>query len=112
MAIRRVLPAIAQIRLEIPSAPVAAWPLSQSSREPPRTSTAYNTRQGYYLLGVKFSRPLLIDPEGPRESESTFHCVKMFAHDHGSWLRLRLYAGYRRSTPRLFGKLLLFNQIV
>ncbi len=59
VAIRRVLPAVAQIRLEIPSAPVAAMALL------PRAARTLNARtlrttpaEGYYLLGLKFSRPL------------------------------------------------------
>lgn len=62
VAIRRVLPAIAQIRLEIPSAPVAAMALL------PRAARTLNARtlrttpaQGYYLLGLKFSRPLSLE---------------------------------------------------
>jgi len=60
VATRRVIPDIAQIRLEIPSAPVAA--LAQSPRAS-RTLRAKALRttpaEGYYLLGLKFSRPLL-----------------------------------------------------
>jgi len=59
VAIRRVLPEVAQIRLEIPSAPVAAMALL------PRAARTLNARalrttpgEGYYLLGLKFSRPL------------------------------------------------------
>ena len=59
VATRRVIPDAAQIRLEIPSAPVAA--LAQSSRVS-RTLRAKALRttpaEGYYLLGLKFSRPL------------------------------------------------------
>ena len=58
VAIRRVLPALGQLRLEIPSAPIAAWaPLAA------RTLRAKTLRatpaEGYYLLGLKFNRPLL-----------------------------------------------------
>ena len=60
VAMRRILPAIASIHLEIPSAPVAALALL------PRTSRTLRARalrttpaEGYYLLGLKFSRPLL-----------------------------------------------------
>jgi hypothetical protein len=59
VAIRRVLPAVAQIRLEIPSAPVASMAVL------PRAARTLNARtlrttpaEGYYLLGLKFSRPL------------------------------------------------------
>ena len=57
VAIRRTLPPIAQIRLEIPSAPVAAMA--------PRAARTLNAKtlrttpaDGYYLLGLKFIRPL------------------------------------------------------
>lgn len=60
VAARRVIPDVAQIRLEIPSAPVAA--LAQSPRAS-RTLRAKALRttpaEGYYLLGLKFSRPLM-----------------------------------------------------
>jgi len=59
VAIRRMLPPVAQIRLEIPSAPVAAMAML------PRAARALSARtlrttpaDGYYLLGLKFSRPL------------------------------------------------------
>jgi len=86
VAIRRILPAIAQIRLEIPSAPVAALAsLPRASRTlrakalrttpadgyyllglklASRTLRAKALRttpaDGYYLLGLKFARPLLV----------------------------------------------------
>lgn len=64
VAIRRVLPALAQLRLEIPSAPIAAW-----APRAPRTLRAKTLRstpaEGYYLLGLKFSRPLLLSPRPP-----------------------------------------------
>src|SRR5436309_6273672 len=53
VAIRRTLPAVAQVRLEIPSAPVAAMALL------PRAARTLNARtlrttpaDGYYLLGL------------------------------------------------------------
>lgn len=59
VAVRRTLPAIAQIRLEIPSAPVAAMALLPRAA---RTLSARTLRttpaDGYYLLGLKFLRPL------------------------------------------------------
>jgi len=61
VAIRRTLPAIAQIRLEIPSAPVAAMALLPRAA---RTLSARTLRttpaNGYYLLGLKFLRPLAL----------------------------------------------------
>jgi hypothetical protein len=59
VAIRRSLPAVAQVSLEIPSAPVAAMALLPRAA---RTLSARTLRttpaDGYYLLGLKFSRPL------------------------------------------------------
>lgn len=69
VAIRRVLPAIAQIRLEIPSAPVAAVPLlPRASRTLLAKALRTTPAEGYYLLGLKFARPLpsSTNPNGRR----------------------------------------------
>jgi hypothetical protein len=59
VAIRRVLPAVTRIRLEIPSAPVAAQALIPQAARTLRAKTLRTTpADGYYLLGLKFSRPL------------------------------------------------------
>lgn len=64
VAIRRVLPAVAQLRLEIPSAPIAA--LAPRAARTLRAKTLRTTpADGYYLLGLKFSRPLLLPPQAP-----------------------------------------------
>ena len=61
VAIRRVLPAIAQIRLEIPSAPVASLALLPKASRALRAKALRTTpAHGYYLLGLKFARPLLL----------------------------------------------------
>jgi hypothetical protein len=61
VAIRRVLPAIAQIRLEIPSAPVAALAMLPKASHALRARALRTTpAEGYYLLGLKFARPLLL----------------------------------------------------
>lgn len=61
VAIRRVLPAIARIRLEIPSAPVAALALlPRASRTLRAKALRATPAEGYYLLGLKFARPLLV----------------------------------------------------
>jgi len=60
VALRRLLPAVAQIRLEIPSAPVAALAvLPQASRTLRAKVLRTAPAGGFYLLGLKFSRPLL-----------------------------------------------------
>jgi len=59
LATRRPLPAIAQIRLEIPSAPVASQALQPRASRTLRARALRSTPEdGYYLLGLKFSRPL------------------------------------------------------
>lgn len=59
VAIRRTMPAIAQIRLEIPSAPVAAMALLPRAARTLSAKTLRTTpADGYYLLGLKFLRPL------------------------------------------------------
>jgi len=60
VAVRRVLPAVAQLQLEIPSPPVAALALLPRASRNLRAKTLRSTpAEGYYLLGIKFSRPLL-----------------------------------------------------
>lgn len=66
VAIRRTLPPVAQLRLEIPSAPIAALaPLPQAARTLHAKTLRTTPAEGYYLLGVKFSRPLTL-PSKPR----------------------------------------------
>ena len=60
VAIRRVLPPIAQIQLEIPSAPVAAFVLPKAARALRAKALRTTPAEGYYLLGLKFARPLLL----------------------------------------------------
>src|ERR1700749_3544343 len=58
--LRKVLPASSAIHLEIPSAPVAALALLPREARSLRARALRNTpAEGYYLLGLKFSRPLL-----------------------------------------------------
>ena len=60
IAVRRILSAGAQLRLEIPSAPVAALAaLPSASRTLIAKALRTTPAEGYYLLGLKFSRPLL-----------------------------------------------------
>jgi len=61
VAIRRILPAVAQVQLEIPSAPVASLALMPKVSRTLRAKALRTTpAEGYYLLGLKFSRPLLL----------------------------------------------------
>ena len=60
VAMRRSLPSVAQIRLEIPSAPVAALELLPQASRTLRAKVLRTTpANGFYLFGLKFSRPLL-----------------------------------------------------
>lgn len=80
VAVRRVLPAIAQIRLEIPSAPVAALALlPRASRNLRAKALRTTPAEGYYLLGLKFSRPLLLRGEsnGSKRKKAATRVVKM-----------------------------------
>ena len=62
VAIRRLLPAISQIRLEIPSAPVAAMaPLPNAARSLRAKTLRTIPADGYYLLGLQFARPLSLN---------------------------------------------------
>jgi PilZ domain-containing protein len=60
IAIRRVPPLSIQIKLEIPSAPLAAPSvLARVSRKMSAKALRSTPAGGFYLLGLKFSRPLL-----------------------------------------------------
>src|ERR1700752_6795 len=66
VAIRRVLPPIAQLRLEITSAPVAALaPVPKAARTLLAKTLRTTPAEGYYLLGLKFARPLTLSPDPP-----------------------------------------------
>jgi hypothetical protein len=66
VAIRRTLPPITQIRLEIPSAPVAAMALLPRAARTLSAKTLRTTpADGYYLLGLKFIRPLPLSEKLP-----------------------------------------------
>ena len=66
VAIRRSLPAVAQIRLEIPSAPVASMALLPRAARTLDAKTLRTTpAHGYYLLGLKFIRPLKLSKRPP-----------------------------------------------
>lgn len=60
VAVRKIAPPVGDIQLEIPSAPlVAAALLPRASRDLRAKALRTTTADGYYLLGLKFSRPLL-----------------------------------------------------
>jgi len=60
VAVRKTVPLVSQIELEIPSAPVAALALlPRVSRNLRAKAVRTTPADGFYLLGLKFSRPLL-----------------------------------------------------
>jgi hypothetical protein len=72
IAIRRPMAALAQIRLEIPSAPVAALaPLPRSTRTLNAKTLRITAAAGCYLLGLKFSRPLPLSGRPARVRRKT-----------------------------------------
>jgi PilZ domain len=68
VAVRRSIPSTAQVLLEIPSAPLAALAaLPQVARSLRAKVLRMQHGEGYNLVGLKFSRPLLNShaPSGP-----------------------------------------------
>lgn len=62
VAVRRSLPPSAQVLLEIPSAPLAATAaLPRAARTLRARIVRVTHAEGYHLLGLKFSKPLLND---------------------------------------------------
>jgi PilZ domain len=60
VAVRRSLPPTAQVLLEIPSAPLASIAaLPKAARTLRARTLRVAHAEGYHLLGLKFSRPLL-----------------------------------------------------
>lgn len=60
IVVRRSVPSSAQVQLEIPSAPIAALAaLPSVARSLRARVTRMQHGEGYNLLGLKFSRPLL-----------------------------------------------------
>jgi len=71
VAIRRVLPPVAKLRLEIPSAPIASLGALPGATRTLRARTLRMTpAQGYYMVGLKFSRPLLLAQEPARKKKA------------------------------------------
>lgn len=65
VAVRRPLPVSARLLLEIPSAPLAATAkLPKASRTLRARCLRVTHAEGYHLIALKFSRPLLPDPKG------------------------------------------------
>jgi c-di-GMP-binding flagellar brake protein YcgR len=70
VAVKRALALSAQVSLEIPSAPLATLAgLPRSSRNMRAKMLRMSHTEGYHLLGLKFSRPLLNHRVTPRVRE-------------------------------------------
>ncbi len=83
VAVRRSLPLSTQVLLEIPSAPLAvANSLPKAARNLRARTLRVDHADGYHLVGLKFSRPLVEPPCLPylRPKESRFRAVKTFSH--------------------------------
>lgn len=60
IALRRSIPLSSRVSLEIPSAPLGvSATLPKSSRNLPARALRVNYAEGYHLIGLKFSHPLL-----------------------------------------------------
>ncbi len=73
IAVHRILSLSSEIQLEIPSAPSAALAVLPPVSRNLRARALRNTpAEGYYLLGLKFSRPLLrpADSNGARRRKA------------------------------------------
>src|SRR5437588_10472626 len=82
VAVRRLLPASARILLEIPSAPLAATAkLPKASRTLRARAVRVTHAEGYHLVGLKFSRPLLEETHrsDPARRKATSARVKKFS---------------------------------
>jgi hypothetical protein len=66
VALRRTPPLRRQIQLEIPSAPIAAALMPRVSRNLRAKPLRNLPAGGFYLLGLKFARPLLTPTNGTR----------------------------------------------
>lgn len=82
VAVRRSLPPSARILLEIPSAPLAATAkLPRASRTLRARCVRVTHAEGYHLVGLKFSRPLLEPVHRPDSArrKATSAGVKKFS---------------------------------
>ena len=67
IAVRRSIPSSAQVQLEIPRAPIAALAaLPNVARSLRARITRMQHGEGYKLVGVKFSKPLVSSPRAPK----------------------------------------------
>jgi len=67
LGVRRALKAGATLRIEIPSAPVAAMTAAPVARTLDGRVLRITPADGYYLLGIKFLRPLAVSSRPVRK---------------------------------------------
>ena len=82
VAVRRSLPLSAQVLLEIPSAPLAVTSsLPKASRNLRARTLRVTHADGYHLIGLKFSHPLVAQPASraiPAQGKLLLHCENIF----------------------------------
>ncbi len=114
VAVRRSIPSSAQVLLEIPSAPLAALAaLPRVARSLRAKVLRMQHGEGYNLVGLKFSRPLLIRTLQPSrcDGNSLLRCENLFPRFLPGFSRAFLPFDYQRLPPSIFSKLLFINQI-
>jgi len=70
VAIRRVPPRIPHVQLDIPSAPMAMAHMPRPTRTLRAKTLRTTPADGYYLVGFKFSRPLLLGTRPVRRKKA------------------------------------------
>ena len=84
VAVRRSLPSMAEVSLEIPSAPLAALAaLPRASRTLRAKVLRTEHAEAYNLVGLKFSRPLVNDrrqSHGVTDGSRVLWCEKLFSY--------------------------------
>ena len=81
VAVRRSLPLSTQVLLEIPSAPLAATSsLPKAARNLRARTLRVTHADGYHLIGLKFSHPLLLNPPlvAPAQGKLLLQCENFF----------------------------------
>ena len=112
VAIRRALPAIAQIRLEIPSAPgCGISSVARSLADPARQGATHHPRRRILSVGLEVCASLAAIGQCDRAGaeKSLQQCENVCASPARKVLLLRPLPGYQEMPVRLFGKLILLN---
>ncbi len=70
VAIRRIPPPFPNVQIDIPSAPVAMTYMPRAARSLRAKTLRTTPAQGYYLVGLKFTRPLLLGGRAVRRKKA------------------------------------------